>query len=166
MLAGAALLALLLVSQGIHAYREELSTFDLFNKTIGVVYRVFGNPVTPEWDIKGWQFEATNGSVAEGEDVLTIFSRIGNRSEQPLPYPLVHVSLTDRWEEIIGSRVLEPNEYLAGNLDPSTPVVPGDNFTAVITLDEPSVDATGFKLNVCYRVGPGRVRCATEDFKD
>ena len=166
MIAGTSLLAFLLIFQGMHAYREELSTFELFNQTFGVLYRVLGNPITPEWDIKGWQFESTNGSVAEGEDVLTIFSRIGNRSEQPLPYPLVHVSLTDRWEEIIGSRVLEPNEYLAANLDPSKPVVPGDNFTAVITVDEPSVDATGFKVNVCYRVSPGQVRCATEDFKN
>jgi len=166
MIAGSALLALLLAVQVMHAYREELSTYELFNQTFGPIYRMLGNPVTPEWDIKGWQFESTNGSVAEGEDVLTIFSRIGNRSEQPLPYPLVHVSLTDRWEEIIGSRVLEPSEYLVGNLDPSRPVVPGDNFTAVITVDEPSVDATGFKVNVCYRVSPGRVRCATEDFKD
>jgi hypothetical protein len=166
MIAGSTLLVLLLFVQVVHAYREDLSTYDLFNQTLGPIYRMLGNPVTPEWDIKGWQFEATNGSVAEGEDVLTIFSRIGNRSEQPLPYPLVHVSLTDRWEEIIGSRVLEPNEYLAGDLDPSKPVVPGDNFTAVITVEEPSVDATGFKVNVCYRVSPGRVRCATEDFKN
>ncbi len=166
MIAGSTLLVALLLLQVVHAYREELSTNDLFNQTIGPIYRMLGNPVTPEWDIKGWQFEATHGSVAEGEDVLTIFSRIGNRSEQPLPYPLVHVSLTDRWEEIIGSRVLEPNEYLAGDLDPSKPVVPGDNFTAVITVEEPSVDATGFKVNVCYRVSPGRVRCATEDFKN
>ncbi len=165
-IAGSTLLVLLLVVQVFHAYREELSTYDLFNQTFGPIYRMLGNPVTPDWDIKGWQFEATNGSVAEGEDVLTIFSRIGNRSEQPLPYPLVHVSLTDRWEEIIGSRVLEPNEYLVGDLDPSRPVVPGDNFTAVITVEEPSVDATGFKINVCYRVSPGRVRCATEDFKN
>jgi hypothetical protein len=166
MITGSTLLVLLLLVQVVHAYREELSTYDLFNQTFGPIYRMLGSPVTPEWDIKGWQFEATNGSVAEGEDVLTIFSRIGNRSEQPLPYPLVHVSLTDRWEEIIGSRVLEPNEYLAGDLDPSKPVVPGDNFTAVITVEEPSVDATGFKVNVCYRVSPGRVRCATEDFKN
>ena len=166
MIAGSTLLVLLLLVQVVHAYREELSTNGLFNQTFGPIYRMLGNPVTPEWDIKGWQFEATNGSVAEGENVLTISSRIGNRSEQPLPYPLVRVSLTDRWEEIIGSRGLEPNEYLAGDLDPSKPVVPGDNFTAVITVEEPSVDATGFKVNVCYRVSPGRVRCATEDFKN
>lgn len=165
-IAGTILLSLLLVGQVVHANRESLSTAGLFNQTIGSVYRMFGNPIMPEWDIKGWQFEATNGSIAEDEDVLTILSRIGNRSQQPLPYPLVHVSLTDRREEIIGSRILEPNEYLAGDLDPSKPVTPGENFTAVITIDEPSVDATGFKLNVCYRVSPGRVRCAADDFKN
>jgi predicted Zn finger-like uncharacterized protein len=165
-IAGAACLVLLLIVQIIHANRESLSTSELFNQTLGQVYRVLGNPVTPEWRITGWQFEATNGNVAVDQDVLTIYSRIGNKSEQPLPYPLVHVSLTDRWEEIIGSAVLEPNEYLAGDLNPGQPVIPGENFTAVIAIDEPSVDATGFKLNVCYRVGPGQVRCATEDFKN
>ena len=165
-IAGTILLALLLGGQLIHAYRETLSTYGLFNQTIGPVYRMLGNPVTPEWDIKGWQFEATNGSVAEENEVLTIVSRIGNQSQQALPYPLVHVSLTDRYEEIIGSRVLEPNEYLAGDLDPSKPVAFGENFTAVITIDEPSAEATGFKLNVCYRVSPTRVRCAIEDFKN
>jgi predicted Zn finger-like uncharacterized protein len=165
-IAGVACLVLLLAGQVVHANRQSLSTSGLFNQTIGQVYRMLGNPVTPEWSITGWQFEATNGSVADDKDVLTIYSRIGNKSEQPLPYPLVHVSLTDRWEEIIGSRVLEPSEYLAGDLNPGQPVIPGENFTAVITIDEPSVEATGFKLNVCYRVSPGRVRCATEDFKD
>ena len=164
-IAGTIFLALLLGGQLMHAYRETLSTYGFFNQTVGPVYRMLGNPVTPEWDIKGWQFEATNGNVAEESEVLTIVSRIGNKSQQPLPYPLVHVSLTDRYEEIIGSRVLEPNEYLAGDLDPSKPVVFGENFTAVITIDEPSAEATGFKLNVCYRVSPTRVRCAIEDFK-
>ena len=165
-IAGTIFFTLLLGGQFMHAYRETLSTYGFFNQSIGPVYRMLGNPVTPEWDIKGWQFEATNGSVAEESEVLTIVSRIGNKSQQPLPYPLVHVSLTDRYEEIIGSRVLEPNEYLAGDLDPSKPVVFGENFTAVITIDEPSAEATGFKLNVCYRVGPTRVRCAIEDFKN
>ena len=165
-IAGTILLALLLVGQITHAYRETLSTYGFFNQTIGPVYRLLGNPVTPEWNIKDWRFEATNGNIAEDEGVLTIFSSISNNSMLPLPYPLVHVSLTDRWEEIIGSRVLMPNEYLAGDLDPSKPVIPGENFNAVITIDEPSADATGFRLNVCYRVSPGRVRCATEDFKD
>lgn len=158
-------LVLLLIGQFIHGSRESLATLGAFNQTLGPVYRMFGSPVTPTWDIKGWQFEATNGSTSEDDSVLTIHSRISNRAQQRLPYPLVHVSLTDRYEEIIGSRVMEPNEYLAGNADPSRLVAAGDNFTAVITIASPSADATGFKLNVCYRVTPGRVRCAIEDFE-
>lgn len=165
-ISGVIVLVLVFVAQLMHASRQSLSTYGAFNQTVGPVYRMLGNPVTPEWDVKGWQFQATNGATDDGEEVLTIFSRIVNRSEQALPYPLVHVSLTDRWEEIIGSRVLEPSEYLAGDLDPSIPVAPGENFTAVITIESPSAEATGFKLNVCYRVAEGRVRCATEDFKD
>lgn len=166
MIAGVLLLVICLFGQIVHAKRQTLSTSALFNQTVGHVYRMLGNPINPEWSITGWQFEATNGSIADDEDVLTIYSRIGNRSSEPLPYPLVHVSLTDRWEEIIGSAILEPSAYLAADQNPNQPVGPGNNFTAVITIDEPSVDATGFKLNVCYRVTAGRVRCATEDFKD
>ncbi len=162
---GIIVLILLLIGQFVHNSRESLATFGAFNQTLAPLYRMFGNPVTPTWDIKGWQFEATNGSTSEDNSLLTIYSRISNRAQQQLPYPLVHVSLTDRYEEIVGSRVLEPNEYLAGDVDPSRPVAAGDNFTAVITVASPSPEATGFKLNVCYRVTPGRVRCAIEDFK-
>ena len=158
-------LALALAGQFVHNSRESLATYGFFNQTIAPVYRILGSPVTPDWDIKGWQFEATNGSVGAEETSLTIVSRIGNKADEALPYPLIHVSLTNRFEDIMGSRILEPGEYLAGDLDPSSPVQPGENFTAVITIEEPAPDATGFKLNVCYRVEPGTVRCAIEDFK-
>ena len=164
-IAGAALLLVLLLGQFLHASRDSLATYGLFNQTLGPVYRMFGEPVTPTWNIKGWQFEATSGSTNETDSLLTVSSRIANRSAEALPYPLVHISLTDRYEEIMGSKVLEPDEYLAGSADPSRPVAPGDSFTAVISIASPAEEATGFKLNVCYRVAPGRVRCAIEDFK-
>lgn len=166
LVAGILLLLVLLAGQYVHNTREWLATFGTFNQTLGPVYRTLGSPVRPRWDIKGWQFETTSGSTDETGATLTIQSRISNRSESALPYPLVHISLTDRWEETIGSRVLEPNEYLAGNADPRRPLAPGERFTAVITIESPSPDATGFKLNVCYRESPGVVRCAIEDFKD
>ncbi len=159
-------LALLLIGQILHQSRQSLATYGLFNDTLAPIYRALGKPVTPEWDIRGWRFEATSGKVDEDEDLLTIYSRIANKSSQALPYPLVHISLTDRWEDVIGSRALEPSEYLSGNLDPRKPVVSGENFTAVITIESPSVDATGFRLMACYRISPGRARCAYEHFKD
>ncbi len=110
---------------------------------------------------------AAQGESAEasGPETLTIYSRIGNESSQPLPYPLVSVSLTDRFEETIGNVVLEPAEYLTGNFDPRRLVPAGETFDAVISIESPSMEATGFKLNVCYRQEGGLLRCAIEDFK-
>ena len=165
LVAGIAGLALLLAGQFVHQSRESLAVYPAFNDSVGSVYRMLGKPVTPAWDIAGWRFEATKGSTDESDEVLTIYSRIGNKSGEALPYPLINVSLTDRFEDIIGSKVLEPGDYLAENLDTRQPVAPGETFSAVISIEAPAANATGFKLNVCYRQPGGRLRCAIDDFK-
>ena len=82
-----------------------------------------------------------------------------------MPYPIINISLTDRFEETLGSRQLDPAEYLPDNLDPSELVQPGNNFNAVISIQSPSADASGYELDVCYRVSAGQLRCAIADFK-
>ena len=165
LVAGIAALALLLVAQFVHQSRESFAVYPAFNNSVGSIYRMLGKPVTPAWDIAGWRFEATKGSTDESDEVLTIYSRIGNKSGEALPYPLINVSLTDRFEDIIGSKVLEPGDYLAENLDTRAPVAAGETFSAIIAIEAPDADATGFKLNVCYRQPGGRLRCAIDDFR-
>ena len=165
LVAGIAGLALLLAAQFVHQSRESFAVYPAFNNSVGSVYRMLGKPVTPAWDIAGWRFEATKGSTDETDEVLTIYSRIGNKSGEALPYPLINVSLTDRFEDIIGSKVLEPGDYLAENLDTRNTVAPGETFSAVISIEAPDANATGFKLNVCYRQPGGRLRCAIDDFR-
>ena len=165
MIGGLVVLILLLVIQIMHQSREALATMPTFNGLIGPIYRALGRPLQPAWDITGWRFEATKGSTDQNDSELTIYSRIGNKSDGPLPYPLIGISLTDRFEETIGSRVLDPAEYLANDLDPRKLVQPGNTFNAVISIQSPSDDATGFKLNVCYRLSGELLRCAIEDFK-
>jgi predicted Zn finger-like uncharacterized protein len=165
MLAAAAGLVLLLLVQFMHQSREALATSSVFRDTVGPLYRMVGSPVTPAYDITGWRFEQTKNNIDETDGVLSIYSRIGNNSDDALPYPLVHVSLTDRFETPIGSRVLEPREYLAADTDPRELVAAGNTFDAVISIDSPNAEATGFKLNVCYRMEGSQLRCAIEDFK-
>ncbi len=165
MVAGVAALALLLGAQYVHQSRESLAVYPAFSSSVGSIYRLIGKPVTPAWNITGWRFEATKGSTDESDEVLTIYSRIGNKSREALPYPLINVSLTDRFDDIIGSKVLEPGEYLAESLDTRKPVQPGETFSAIISIEAPDVNATGFKLNVCYRQPGGQLRCAIEDFR-
>jgi predicted Zn finger-like uncharacterized protein len=164
MVAGLAGLGLLLILQVMHQSREALATIPAFNDAVGPVYRMLGKPVTPAWDVTGWTVEATTGSTDEGDELLTIYTRVANKSEKALPYPLVHVSLTDRFEEIVGSRVLEPAQYLASDLDPRDPVAAGNTFNAIIAIESPSPDATGYKISVCYRLASSQLRCAIEDF--
>lgn len=165
MVAGIVLLLLILAAQAVHQSREALATLPAFSNTIGQVYRALGKPVQPAWDITGWRFEATKGNADGDQGELTIYSRLGNKSDGPLPYPLIGISLTDRFEETIGSRVLDPAEYLPTDLDPRKLVPPGNTFNAVITIDSATENATGFKLNVCYRLSDGQLRCAIDDFK-
>ena len=165
MVAAVVLLVLLLAGQFLHQSRNSLATIPAFNSVAGPMYRAIGQPLSPAWDITGWRFEATRGSTDENDEHLTIYSRIGNKSDNPLPYPLIGISLTDRFEETIGSRILDPAEYLSNDLDPRKLVQPGNTFNAVITIQSPAEEATGFKLNVCYRESGGKLRCAIDDFK-
>ncbi|MDZ7645021.1 MAG: zinc-ribbon and DUF3426 domain-containing protein [Woeseiaceae bacterium] len=165
-LAAAILLGLLLAAQLVHANRATLATWNGFDATLAPLYSALGQPVTPAWDVRGWEFQATSGATDASGERLTIQSRIANRATAPLPYPLVHVSLTDRWEDVIGSRILRPGEYLPAGTAGRGVVQPGRDFTAVIRIAAPAPDATGFKLNVCYRAGPERLRCAVDDFRD
>jgi predicted Zn finger-like uncharacterized protein len=165
MIGGAVLLVLLLAAQALHQSRDALATIPAFNNVVGPMYRAIGKPLSPEWDITGWRFEATKGSTDESDERLSIFSRIGNKSDQPLPYPLIGISLTDRFEETIGSRILDPAEYLPDDIDPHKLVQPGNTFNAVVTIESAVEGATGFKLNVCYRESGGQLRCAIDDFK-
>jgi len=165
MVAGIIVLALLLVGQVVHQSRNALATIPAFNDAVGPLYRAIGQPLSPDWDITGWRFEATQGQADEGNENLTIYSRLGNKADHALPYPLISVSLTDRFEDVIGNRVLDPADYLAGDVDPRKLVQPGATFNAVITIHSPGADAVSFRLRACYRATGGQLRCKEDGFK-
>lgn len=164
-LAGVVVLGILLLVQVVHAYREALATNDAFVRAAAPVYRLLGAPLVPSWDARGWQFQETSGGTDATGQALGVSSQIANVSDRPLPYPLIYLSLTDRWEEPVGASVLEPAAYLTPEADAASVVPPGASFTANITIRSLSPDASGFKLNVCYPADAGRLRCAIEDFR-
>jgi predicted Zn finger-like uncharacterized protein len=159
------LLLLALGLQVVHQQRDTLAKIPAVNSIIGPLYRMVGKPLAPAWDVTGWSFEATSGNAEDDDQQLNIYTRIGNRSDEALPYPLIGVSLTDRFEEIIGSRVVEPSGYLPSNVNPRKLVAPGDSFEAFIAVESADAMASGYKLDVCYRLPDRRLRCALGDFR-
>lgn len=162
-------LAVVLVLQLVHQSREALATIPAFNNLAGPVYQTIGRPLSPAWDVTGWRFEATNetvqGDAATNNEQLTISSRLGNKSDKPLAYPLISLTLTDRFEDTIGSRVLSPTEYLGNGENSAQLVQPGSTFFAVINIQSPAQAATGYKLKACYRLSEGKLRCNMPDFR-
>lgn len=164
-IAGLFILGLLLLVQVVHGYRDSLATNGAFERAAAPVYRLLGAPLVPGWDARGWQFQATSGGTDATGEVLSISSHIVNEADRALPYPLIYLSLTDRWEEPVGASVLDPTEYLTPDADAAALVPSGEGFTATITVRALSPDASGFKLNVCYPAETDRVRCAIPDFR-
>ncbi len=165
-LAGALIgLGVLLALQAIHFSRDTLAKVPAFRAVLGPVYEVVGKPLAPAWEVTGWRVEKTNGSVNAAGDTLSIYTEVGNRSGAPLPYPVIGVSLLDRFEESIGSRIFEPEEYLPGDVDRLAVVETGVTFNARMQIESPAVAASGFRLNVCYREDGESLRCAIEDFR-
>ena len=164
--AAAALLAFALLAQVVHAHREIIAARGPFGGVVDAVYRALGTAIVPHWNVRGWEFLSTRGRADESGEILRVTSRLVNRSGRPLPYPLMHLSLTDRWEEVVGSTVLEPGAYLAQNVDRQQRVSPGEGFEARIAVPALPAEAAGYKLNVCYRAGDGKLRCAIEDFSN
>jgi hypothetical protein len=131
-------------------------------------------PLSPDWDVTGWRFEATQlreaatdeSETADGGEDVTIVSRIGNNSDKPLPYPIVGVFQTVRLnEEPVGGLALDPADYLPDDLDPRKLVEPGNSFNAVMTIRSESAEDTSFRLRVCYRNTDGSLRCKNDSFK-
>lgn len=163
--AGVVALAVLLGAQVVHAYRETLATYGAFGDSLVSFYAAAGTPITPEWDPNAWQFQETRGSTDAADSALTISSTLANASGQALPYPLLHVALTDRYEEVIASQLLEARQYLEIRAANGR-VAPGGKLKASITIAPLAPQAAGFKLNVCYPLDAAEVRCATGAFKE
>ena len=170
MITGMIALVLLLAVQVLHQSREALATIPAFNNIAGPLYRAIGMPLSPEWDVTGWRFEATRISAGEadpsdGSEDVMIFSRMGNNSDKPLPYPIIGISLTERDEEPIGGFTLDPADYLPDDLDPRKLVEPDNTFNAVMTIRSPSAEAASVRLRACYRNADGSLRCKDDSFK-
>jgi hypothetical protein len=94
--------------------------------------------------------------------MLRVRASILNGSAQLQPYPLLRITLTDRFGNRIGTRDFEPAEYLGR---PTVKMLaPGERVDATLDIQDPGRDAEGYELDVCLRASqPTRVVCAADN---
>jgi predicted Zn finger-like uncharacterized protein len=161
---GAAIVsALLLIFQMLHQNREWFvaHAHGPFGGIVRVLYGALGTPLPTPANLSAYQLRqwgVTGDPEAHGK--LRLRASILNTAAQLQPYPLLRVTLADRFGKSIGTRDFEPSEYLG---KPTARLLaPGERADANLEILDPGKNAEGFEIDVCMRVADQRVSCAAD----
>jgi hypothetical protein len=151
---GAALAAaLLLLAQIAHRNPEW--------PVVRALYGVLGTPLAQPATLSAYQLRQWGVSGdPDANATLRLRASILNTAAQLQPYPLLRVTLADRFGKSIGTRDFEPAEYLG---KPTVRLLaPGERIDATLNILDPGKNAEGFEIDVCLRAADGRVACAND----
>jgi hypothetical protein len=128
---------------------------------VRALYGVLGAPLPPPANLAAYelrQWGVTGEPDANG--ALRVRASILNTAAQLQPYPLLRVTLADRFGKNIGTRDFEPAEYLGR---PTVKLLaPGERVDATVAILDPGKNAEGFEIDVCLRGVDRRVSCAND----
>jgi hypothetical protein len=154
----AALLALLLIAQLIHGNRDWLATHAPLRGPLRSLYAAFGVAVATPANLSAYQLRqwgVTGDPSASG--TLRVRASILNTAAQLQPYPLLRVTLANRFGTKIGTRDFEPAEYMGKPM--VRMLAPGERADATLDIVDPGKDAEGFEIDVCVRGADQKVLC-------
>jgi predicted Zn finger-like uncharacterized protein len=115
-----------------------------------------GNPAAQLSTYQLRQWGVTGDPGANG--TLRVRASVMNAAAQLQPYPLLRVTLADRFGTRVGSREFEPAEYLGKA--PARMLAPGERVDATLNILDPGKDAEGFEIDVCIRSAEKKIVCA------
>jgi predicted Zn finger-like uncharacterized protein len=160
-LAAAITAGVLLIAQMVHQNREWLSAHAPLGGSLRALYSSMGAPVAPPANLSAYQLRqwGVTGDPA-GDGTLRVRASILNTAAQLEPYPLLRVTLANRFGGSIGTRDFEPSEYLGR---PTAKLLaPGERADATLDILDPGKSAEGFEIDVCLRGADRRVSCAND----
>jgi len=160
-LAAAAALCLMLAVQLIHGNREWLTAHQPTSAGLRMLYSKLGVSLPAPANLSAYelrQWGVTGDPAANG--TLRVRASILNTANQLQPYPLLRVTLANRFGARIGTRDFEPAEYLGR--PPARMLGPGERVDATLDILDPGKDAEGFEIDVCLRGTDGRIACAND----
>jgi predicted Zn finger-like uncharacterized protein len=159
---GAPLLAIALVAQLTHHYRQDLARDTNLGPVVRDVYARLGRPLAPDWDLAAFEVRqwGAGDAAPAGEGAMTVRASLRNGAAFAQPLPLLRLELEDRFGDTVARRDFEPAEYLDDAAQASRLLAPGAQAGAALDVVAAGPDAVGYRLDVCLRDEIGAVRCA------
>jgi len=158
---GGLLLALVLLAQITHQYRQDLVRRPQIGPLLRDVYARIGWPLSPNWDLEAFelrQWGSNSGPDTTGR--LTVRASLTNRADFAQPHPVLRMELEDRFGDSVAVRDFEPAEYLKNAAEAPRLLGPGASTEAELVIVDPGLHAVGYQLDVCLRESPRVLRCA------
>ena len=159
--AGAAVLSLGLAAQAIHHNRHSLATNALLNRPLTKLYKAIGVALVPNWDLRSYDVRQLGASSNDG-GTLTVRASLKNNSSQPLPLPLLRITMQDRYGNRIATRDVPPSGYAPGGLPAEAHLGVGQRIDAEMTFKDPGQNAVGFEIDACLGTANGSIACAND----
>jgi predicted Zn finger-like uncharacterized protein len=160
-MAAAIVFALLLAFQIVHHNREYLVAHGPFAGLLRALYAGAGAPVPSSANLAAYQLRQWGVSGDPAADgTLRVRASILNAAAQLEAFPLLRVTLANRFGTSIGARDFEPSEYLGR---PTARYMnPGEQVDATMDILDPGKSAEGFEIDVCLRGADRKISCAND----
>lgn len=159
--AAAVVFGLLLAFQLVHHNREYLASHGPFAGLLRALYAGAGAPVASAANLSAYQLRQWGVSGDPAADgTLRVRASILNGAAQLEAFPLLRVTLANRFGTGIGARDFEPSEYLG---KPTARYMnPGEQVDATMDILDPGKSAEGFEIDVCLRGTDRKISCAND----
>ncbi len=155
------LLALLLGAQVVHANREWIAANTSFGGILRSVYSKLGDPLPVPANLSSYQLRQWGVTgEPEASGTLHVRASILNTAADFQPYPLLRVTLANRFGVRIGTREFDAAQYLGKPV--AGMLAPGERADATVSIQDPGKDAEGFEIDVCLRGADHALTCAND----
>jgi predicted Zn finger-like uncharacterized protein len=162
----AVVMLLLLAAQILHRSRAELVMRPSIAPWMHRIYGALGMRLDPNWDVEGYRIvrraQMSAITSADGATRLQLVATMTNDAARPQPYPLLRLTLEDRWGSAVAARDFTPREYLRESDRAANLLAPGEQADVELFVVDPGVDAAGFRLDMCLTDVDGVTRCADD----
>ena len=107
------MLALALVAQVTHHFRQDLVRHPQLGAPLRAAYERLGLDLLPNWDLAALELRQWgNEPDAATSGRLVVRASLTNRATFAQPHPLLRLELEDRFGNTVATRDFEPSEYL------------------------------------------------------
>ena len=155
---------LTLALQYVHQQRNKLAVHPSFGKHIQSSYAKLNLPLYPDWDLNAYSILASRVDLNPlNPEQLVVSFNLSNIASIAQAFPIIRLSLFDRWSERIAYKDLKLQDYSPQDFKDNKLFPARGRVEVRIVIQDPGSQAQDFNVQVCLKkIGITRCQVKTE----